>query len=185
MPTECIQDSFDCGSIEGRAVVGAFDGGRITSDAGALLLGSNDKAIGLVGRLACCFQDGRDPDAVVDTVPAMLGQRICGSALGYEDVCDHDQLRHDPVFGVVAGTLTAKQTNCAPLAGKSALNRLEHAAKVGVDPYHKISHDPASIERLFVMLFTEANLAGSTSRNLHGDRHRNHWKSRRDFQMVA
>ena len=61
MPTECSQDSFDFGTVEGRRVVGAFDGGVITSDAGALLLGAANRAIGLVGRLAACFSDGREP----------------------------------------------------------------------------------------------------------------------------
>ena len=157
MPTDCSQDSFDFGTVEGRQVVGAFDGGQITSDAGALLLGQTNKAIRLVSRLAKCFQDGRDPDATVHTLPAMLGQRIFGIALGYEDINDHDQLRHDPVLGVLAGTLTRKRKDCAPLAGKSTLNRLEHAAKVGSDPYHKITHDTAAIEKLFVTLCLDAH----------------------------
>jgi hypothetical protein len=157
MPTECSQDSFDFGTVEGRQVVGAFDGGAITSDAGALLLGQTDKAIGLVSRLAGCFQDGRNPAFTVHELAAMLRQRIFGIALGYEDIVDHDQLRHDPVLGVLGGTLTAKRSDCAPLAGKSTLNRLEHAAKVGTDPYHKITHDPAAMERLFVTMMTEAH----------------------------
>ena len=157
MPTECSPDSFDFGTVERRVVVGAFDGGEITSDAGALLLGQTDKAIRLVSRLAGCFQDGRSPAFTVHKLPALLSQRIFGIALGYEDIVDHDQLRHDPVLGVLGGTLTRKRSNCAALAGKSTLNRLEHAAKVGADPYHKITHDPAAIERLFVMLMTEAH----------------------------
>lgn len=157
MPTECSQDSFDFGTVEGRSVVGAFDGGRISSDAGALLLGQTDKAIRLISRLARCFQDGRDPDATIHPLPALLCQRIIGVALGYEDINDHDQLRHDPVLGVLAGRLTSKRSNCAPLAGKSTLNRLEHAAKVGADPYHKITHDTAAIERLFVTLYQDAH----------------------------
>ena len=72
MPTECSQDLFDFGTVEGRQVVGAFDGGQITSDAGALLLGQTNRAIGLVSRLAGCFQDGRDPAFAVHEVPAML-----------------------------------------------------------------------------------------------------------------
>ena len=156
MQTECSQDSFDFGTVEGRVVVGAFDGGRITSDAGALLLGQTNKAIGLVSRLAQCFQDGRDPDAVVHQLPSLLCQRIVGIALGYEDINDHDQLRHDPVLGVLAGCLTSKRSDCAALAGKSTLNRLEHAAKVGSDVYHKITHDPGAIERLFVTLYQDA-----------------------------
>jgi hypothetical protein len=157
MPTECSRDSFDFGTVERRVVVGAFDGGAITSDAGALLLGQTDKAIGLVSRLADCFQDARSPVFTVHKLPALLSQRIFGIALGYEDIVDHDQLRHDPVLGVLGGTLTRKRSNCAALAGKSTLNRLEHAAKVGADPYHKITHDPAAIERLFVTLMTEAH----------------------------
>ena len=157
MPTDCSQDSFDFGTVEHRRVVGAFDGGEITSDAGAMLLGQTDTAIGLVSRLAGCFQDGRDPTFVVHQLPAMLSQRIFGIALGYEDIVDHDQLRHDPVLGVLGRSLTRKRSDCAPLAGKSTLNRLEHAAKVGADAYHKITHDPAAIERLFVTLMTEAH----------------------------
>ena len=156
MPTQCILDSFDFGSVERRTVVGAFDGGTITSDAGALLLGQTDTAIRLVSRLADCFQDARCPALVVHQLPAMLSQRIFGIALGYEDIVDHDQLRHDPVLGVLGNCLTRRRSDCAPLAGKSTLNRLEHAAKVGSDPYHKITHDPAAIERLFVTLMMDA-----------------------------
>ena len=119
MHTDCSQDSFAFGTVEGHRVVGAFDGGQITSHAGGLLLGASNKAIRLIQRLTRCFEDGRDPDALLHTVPTLLGQRIFGIALGYEDINDHDQLRHDPVLQV--------------LAGKSTLNRLEHAAKVGSD----------------------------------------------------
>jgi hypothetical protein len=157
MLTECSQDSFDFGTVERRQVVGTFDGGEITSDAGALLLGQTDNAIGLVSRLADCFQDARCPALVVHQLPAMLRQRIFGIALGYEDIVDHDQLRHDPVLGVLGGALISKRSDCAPLAGKSTLNRLEHSAKVGADPYHKITHDPAAIERLFVELMMNAH----------------------------
>jgi hypothetical protein len=157
MPTECSRDSFDFGTVERRHVVGAFDGGEITSDAGALLLGETDKAINLVSRLARCFQDGRSPAFTVHKLPSLLSQRIFAIALGYEDIIDHDQLRHDPVLGILGGTLARKRSDCAPLAGKSTLNRLEHAAKVGADPYHKITHDPAAIERLFVTLMIEAH----------------------------
>jgi Transposase DDE domain group 1 len=157
MLTECSRDSFDFGTVERRQVVGAFDGGEITSDAGALLLGQTDKAIGLVSRLADCFQDARCPALVVHQLPSLLRQRVFGIALGYEDIVDHDQVRHDPVLGVLGGALTSRRSDCAPLAGKSTLNRLEHAAKVGADPYHKITHDPGAIERLFVTLMMEAH----------------------------
>jgi hypothetical protein len=86
MATECRQDSFDFGTVAGRAVVGAFDGGVISSDAGALLLGATDKAIGLIGRFAACFRDGRNAKSIEHTVATLIGQRMFGIALGYEDL---------------------------------------------------------------------------------------------------
>ena len=125
--------------------MGAFDGGLITSDAGALLLGATDKAIRLIERFASCFRDGRDGCQIEHTVATLVGQRVFGLALGYEDVCDHDRLRHDPVFAVLVGKLEARRRRCAPAAGKSTLNRLEHAPEEGpafaARRYHKISHD--------------------------------------------
>ena len=120
MPTECSQDSFDFGTVEGRIVVGAFDGGRITSDAGALLLGQTNKAIGLVSQLAQCFQDGRDPDAVVHPLPALLCQRIVGIALGYEDINDHDQLRHEGWCPPVGPPSAATGVNAQPVLTQRA-----------------------------------------------------------------
>ena len=162
MRTDCSQDSFDFGTVEGHRVVGAFDGGQITSHAGGLLLGASNRAIRLIERLARCFQDGRDPDALLHTVPSLIGQRIFAIALGYEDINDHDHLRHDPVLQVLAGKLTAKRSSCAALAGKSTLNRLEHAAKVGSDPYHKITYDEAAVAALFVTLCVESYIERPT-----------------------
>ena len=156
MPTQCSRDLFGYEVVEGRQVVAAFDGGEVTSDAGALLLGATDRAIGLVTRFAACFDDGRVQDQIEHTVEAMVAQRVFGIALGYEDLIDHDQLRHDPVLATLAGKLTAKRRDCAPLAGKSTLNRLEHAP-LTPSRYHKIGHDPAAIEGLFVALFLEAH----------------------------
>jgi hypothetical protein len=156
MPTQCSRDLFGYEGVEGRRVVAAFDGGQMTSDAGALLLGATDRAIDLVGRFAACFEDGRAQAQVEHTVQAMVTQRVFGIALGYEDLIDHDQLRHDPVLAALTGKLEAKRTNCAPLAGKSTLNRLEHAPS-GPSRYHKIGHDSAAIEGLFVELFLDAH----------------------------
>ena len=157
MPTECSRDLFGYEVVEGRQVVAAFDGGQATSDAGALLLGAANQAIGLVRRLARCFTDGRAPELVEHTVETMLMQRICGIALGYEDLVDHDELRHDPVLAALVGKLEARRKDCAPLAGKSTLNRLEHAPAAALDRYHKIGHEPRAIEELFVALFLEAH----------------------------
>jgi hypothetical protein len=156
MPTQCSVDLFGYEVVEGRRVVAAFDGGEGTTDAGGLLLGATDRAIHLVGRFAACFIDHRAQAQVEHSIEAMVAQRVFGIALGYEDLIDHDHLRHDPVLATLAGKLEARRQNCAPLAGKSTLNRLEHAPLVP-SRYHKIGHDPAAIEGLFVDLFLEAH----------------------------
>jgi Transposase DDE domain group 1 len=156
MPTQCSRDLFGYEVVEGRRVVAAFDGGAVTSDAGGLLLGATDRAIGVIARFAACFADGRARAQIEHTVETMVAQRVFGIALGYEDLIDHDQLRHDPVLATLTGKLRARRRTCAPLAGKSTLNRLEHAP-VGPSRYHKIGHDPAAIEDLFVALFLEAH----------------------------
>jgi hypothetical protein len=156
MHTECNPDLFGFARVEGRSVVASFDGGAITSDAGALLLGATDRAIGLIDRFACCFRDGRSASLVEHEIGTLIGQRVFGLALGYEDLVDHDELRHDPVMAVLAGKLQARRRNCAPIAGKSTLNRLE-LSRAKPSRYHKISHDEQDIERLFVDVFQEAH----------------------------
>jgi hypothetical protein len=156
MPTECSADLFEFARVEGRAVVAAFDGGRITSEAGALLLGATDQVIGLTRRLTTCFKDSRDPAFVEHSLETLLMQRVVGIALGYEDLVDHDELRHDPVLGVLAGKLAARRSDCAPLAGKSTLNRLEHG-RPEPGRYARISVDAGAIEALFVDLFLDAH----------------------------
>ena len=156
MPTECSAGLFDFAPVEGRRVEAAFDGGAITSDAGALLLGATDRAIGLVERFAACFTDVRRADLIEHAVSTLVGQRVFGIALGYEDLNDHDHLRHDPAMAVIAGKLAARRSDCAPLAGKSTLNRLE-LSRPEPTRYHKVAHDGVAIERLFVDLFLEAH----------------------------
>jgi hypothetical protein len=156
MPTECNPELFGFAPVEGREVVAAFDAGAITSDAGALLLGATDLAIGMMGRFASCFHDVRYPEFIEHEVVTLVGQRVFGIALGYEDLNDHDELRHDPLMAVLAGKLEARRQGCAPVAGKSTLNRLELSC---LEPtrYHKISHNPVAIKGLFVDLFLEAH----------------------------
>ena len=156
MPTECSADLLGFARVEGREVVASFDGGRMTSDAGALLLGATDRAVRLIERFASCFTDARDAALVEHRVATLVGQRVYGLALGYEDLNDHDELRHDPVMAVLAGKLAARRADCAPVAGNSTLNRLE-LSRAEATRYHKISHDPGAIEGLFVDLFLEAN----------------------------
>jgi Transposase DDE domain group 1 len=124
MRTECSADLFGFAAVEGRKVVGGFDGGAITSDAGALLLGAADRAIRLTERFAACFHDTRRQHLIEHEVVTLLRQRVFGIALGYEDLNDHDELRRDPMMAVLAGKLAARREDCAPVAGKSTLNRL-------------------------------------------------------------
>ncbi len=157
MPTQCNPDLFGFAPVQGREVVAAFDGGTISSDAGALLLGATDRAIRLIERFAACFCDHRPAEDVEHTLPALVGQCVYGLCLGYEDLLDHDQIRHDPVLAVLAGKLQARRSDCAALAGKSTLNRLEHAPSGEPTRYHRIGHNAGAIEALFVTLFLEAH----------------------------
>jgi len=158
MQTECSAKGIDFGRAGGRRVVADFDGGMVSSDAGAMLLGEADKAIGLVERFSACFRDWRNPIYVVHEVETLVAQRVFGLALGYEDLLDHDELRRDPIMGVLLGKFDRAQDEPEPLAGKSTLNRLEHAPAEGKKTrYHKIGHDFAAIEKLFVELFLDAH----------------------------
>ena len=156
MPTECSATLFEFAPVASRHVVASFDGGAITTDAGALLLGETDRAIRLSERFAACFTDARAPELIEHTVDTIVLQRVVGIALGYADLNDHDELRHDPVLAVLAGKLAAKRSDCAPLAGKSTLNRLE-LSRPTATRYHRVGHDPAVIERLFVEVFLDAH----------------------------
>jgi hypothetical protein len=156
VPTECSVTLFEFAPVEGRQVMAGFDGGAITTDAGALLLGETDRAIRLTEQFATCFTNARTPELVEHTVDTMVLQRVAGITLGYEDLNDHDELRRDPVLAILAGKLAAKRSGCAPLAGKSTLNRLELSRPIATQ-YHRVSHDPAAIERLFVDVFLDAH----------------------------
>ena len=158
MPTECTPTLFEFEAVEGRAVVAGFDGGDITSNAGALLLGQVDRGLGLMRRFAACFTDRRNPYFVEHQVETLVGQRVFGLALGYEDLNDHEELRKDPTFAVLAGKLApVLRTNCEALAGKSTLNRLEHTPRRHAVKYHKIDCDGTRVDALFVDLFIEAH----------------------------
>ena len=158
MPTECSANEIDFGRAGGRRVVADFDGGMVSSDAGALLLGETDKAIRLIDRFAACFRDARHPAYVLHDLRTLVAQRVFGLALGYEDLVDHDELRRDPILGTMLGKLERGSEAPAPLAGKSTLNRLEHAPAAGATArYHRIGHDGAAIAALFVDLFLDAH----------------------------
>jgi hypothetical protein len=153
--TECTQSSFEFVPHFRRAVVADFRGGTMTSDAGALLLRQVDRRLGFLRRLAGCFTDFRSPWLTQHGVEPMLAQRVYGLALGYEDLNDHDQLRHDPLMNVLAG----KREPDRPLASKSTLCRLERTPATGAerDRYRKIHYDAEAIDQLLLDVFLEAH----------------------------
>ena len=177
MRADCIPDRFRFEAVSGRRVEAAFDGGVVTSDAGGLLLGLAWKALALPERFAACFKDMRDPDLIEHSVETLLRQRVMGLAMGYEDLNDHDGLRRDPVMALLADKLEARREDCEAVAGKSTLNRLELSGSEATR-YHKIGHDGAAVERLFVDLFLESRSEApeeivldfdATDDPLHGD----------------
>jgi hypothetical protein len=149
--TECIQSSFGFKACGSREIVARFDGGTISSDSGAFLLRETDKRLNLLPRLAECFLDGRNQALVDHSILEMLSQRIYGLALGYEDINDHEQLRTDPVFGILAG----REELGEPLAGKSTLNRMELGAGTK-DRYKKITFWKEALDELLVKVFIES-----------------------------
>jgi hypothetical protein len=152
--TECTRDSFEFEAHFSRQVTASFDGGTLTTDGGALLLRQADQRIDLLKRLAGCFTDCRRADRVEHPLGEMLAQRIYGLALGYEDLNDHEQLRHDPLMAVLAGKKKIGQQ----LAGKSTLNRLElsPAGDAQKERYSKISYSVEAIDELLVTVFQES-----------------------------
>jgi hypothetical protein len=154
--TECNQERFSFALHFSRQVRAEFTAGQVSSDGGSLLLRAVDGKIHLLGRLAGCFTDGRSPLLITHPLAEMLAQRIYGLALGYEDLNDHEQLRTDPLFGLLSG----KRKLDEPLAGKSTLNRLELVGRTG--RYHKIGYAAESIDRLFGDLYMESQAARPT-----------------------
>jgi hypothetical protein len=165
MVTECTPTQLKFHAQEGREIVGRFDGGNITSDAGGLLLREVEKRCGIIRGFASCFEDLRNPDLIEHTVADLVGQRVYGLALGYEDLNDHDELRNDPLLAVLVGKKGPEgqdrirpQDKGKALAGKSTLNRLELTPeKPEGQRYKKIVMNPEAIDRLFVDVFLKAH----------------------------
>jgi hypothetical protein len=150
--TERIQFSFGFKACGSREIVARFDGGTISSDSGGFLLRETDRRLNLLPRLAGCFLDGRNQARIDHSILEMLSQRIYGLALGYEDINDHEQLRTDPVFGILAG----REELDEPLAGKSTLNRMELGAGAK-DRYKKITFWKDALDELLVKVFIESH----------------------------
>jgi hypothetical protein len=153
--TECNETLFRFEAHFSRQVVAQFEGSWLTTEGGSLLLRQADRKIGLLRRVGRCFTDYRQPERIEHRLEEMLAQRIYGLALGYEDLNDHEQLRQDPLLGVLAG----KRDLSEPLAGKSTLNRLEltPAGSPAAERYNKIAYSPEAIDELLVTLFLESH----------------------------
>jgi len=166
--TQCNTDAVRFQPLGRRDVVGLFDGGNITSDAGALLLREVENKLGAIRRLANCFTDHRDPDRVEHSVEQLVAQRVYGLAMGYEDLNDHDELRHDPLLAILVEKhdptgqdRRREQDRGKALAGKSTLNRLELSPPGASENsrYKKITACLAKMESLLTDLFLEAHAA--------------------------
>ena len=165
MKTDCTGQRYLFQGPGRREVVASFDGGQITSDGGALLLREVDQHLSLIKRFSACFEDFRAQDWVEHPVEALLRQRIFGLALGYEDLNDHDHLRHDALLATCCGksdptgaSRSRERDRGSALAGKSTLNRLEWglAERAAEDRYHRVAVDTEAIDRFFVDLFLDS-----------------------------
>ncbi len=153
MPTQCSSKQLEFQGLNRRRVCARFDGGEITSDGGAVLLGALESRIGIIKRLATCFTDHREGSRITHRVSEMLAQRIFALILGYEDLNDHDLLRTDAILSLISG----KDEPGALLASRSTLNRLEGSRKGPTERYHKIRFDSRAMDRLLVDLFVESH----------------------------
>jgi len=149
--TERNQEVFSFASHFSRRVEVGFTAGQVSTDGGSPLLRQTDRKIGLLKRVASCFIDRRSPLLIEHRLSEMLSQRIYGLALGYEDLNDHEQLRHDPLMALLAGRRKFEE----PLASKSTLNRLELPG--GSKRHHKIDYMPEKIDALLCDLFVESH----------------------------
>ena len=168
MRTECTPTQLTFEGLGPRAVVGRFDGGRLTTDGGVLLLREVDRRFRVTARLAACFRDHRDPRRIEHRLETLVAQRVLALAAGYEDLNDHDRLRADSAFALASGCadVTGEGRRRArdrghALAGSSTLNRLELGVPEAAagDRYQRIAADREAIDRLLVDLFLEAHAA--------------------------
>jgi hypothetical protein len=140
MNTQCTTEQALFQGLGTKKVVGCFDGGNITSDAGALLLREIDQARNMFEAFFSCFVDYRDQRYVEHTLKELIAQRMVGMCLGYEDVNDHDELARDPLLATVCGfdhtgaDRRTERDRGSALAGKSTLKRMEKYG-VGKDGY--------------------------------------------------
>ena len=165
MTTDCIPLQLEFQAFGNRKVVGDFEGGRLSTDGGVLLLRQADLLLNLTPRIAACFEDHRCQERLEHPVQQLVAQRLFGLALGYEDVNDHDQIRGDSVLALAVGRpdLTGEERarerdRGIPLAGSSTVNRFELGvpSEVETHRYKKIAAIPGALDDLKVDLSLDA-----------------------------
>ena len=165
MKTQCTGEQLEFHALGRRRVTGRFDGGRISSDAGGVLLREVDKRIGLTERMSRCFVDYRNAVSVEHRVGELVSQRIYAIALGYEDLNDHGQLRGDALVSLLVGKndLTGQRRirereRGYALASASTLNRLElgEPEEAAHHRYKRIVSRPEALDELLVEVFVES-----------------------------
>lgn len=158
--SDCIPEQFIFEQANSCPVIVNFKGKPVTSDAGVTLIAELDRKREITLRLAACFKDYREPNKILHPVNSLISQRIYGLIMGYEDINDHETLRHDAVFALAVGKVVNEEQQPITLAGKSTLNRLEHCpeniSSRADSRYHRIEHDSSAIETLLVELFLES-----------------------------
>ena len=166
MGTQCTGGQLEFHALGRRGVTGRFDGGRLSSDAGGVLLREVDQRIGLTRRVSRCFVDHRNPVSVEHDVHALVSQRIFGIALGYEDLNDHGELRGDALMSLLVGKrdLTGERRKRErdrgyALASASTLNRLElgEPEAAAGHRYKRIVSRSEALDELLVELFMESH----------------------------
>ena len=166
LTTQCSGKLSEFHPLDGGKCGRILTGERSPATAGGLLLREVEKRTGIIRQFADCFRDHRQAERIEHRVEELVAQRVYGLALGYEDLNDHDELRRDPLLGVLAekadptGESRARERDQGKaLAGKSTLNRLElTGAEVGEkERYKKIVLDFAAVDRLLGELFLESH----------------------------
>ena len=166
MKTQCTGEQLEFHALGRRSVTGRFDGGRISSDAGGVLLREVDKRTGLTARVSRCLVDYRNPASVEHRVHELVSQRLYAIALGYEDLNDHGELRCDAVLSLLVGKSDVtgerrirERDRGYALASASTLNRMElgEPEEAANDRYKRIVARPEAFDELLVELFVESH----------------------------
>ena len=167
MKSKIINQKLNIGRVQGKEIIANFEGGKITSDAGIVLMAKLDKKLGITQQFAECFRDSRHPSYVNYPIHQLLAQRVYGIILGYEDVNDHDKLRYDPALAIALEKFNFINSTKEILAGKSTINRLEYCPEIIIDQetsrYHKIEPLHQELEKAFVNIFLDSYKKHPTS----------------------